>query len=292
MLRDNFFYMVQVGIGSNGVPLYLLMDTARYGLTWTQCQPCIYCYPMRTPKFDSRSSFSYRPPPCNHRLCINCQNGVCFYNIRYGGGATTSGVMAFETFAFQITPLTATVIDNTAFGCSNDNRKIQLAKNGVISGILGLDKSAQSLLNQQVFGSIIQGRFSYCLVPFTQALQTPSFLRFGEDIPPRHECGISTNRIFTRNLPGHGRWVRIVMRAFQRCYDSRQLQRIEARCLIREGKFAHFIDTEQAYFCVALVAGDKRTVLGAWHQQNMRVIYDLVTAGLQFEETNCGDDTT
>lgn len=138
----------------------------------------------------------------------------------------------------------------------------------MISGILGVDKSAQSLLNQQVFGGIIQGRFSYCLVPFTQALQTPSFLRFGEDIPPRHnlhttsfvyvpgqffyflnllDMSVAPQRIgfspetFQVRADGSGGCIidsgalipqidqatvggnafRMVMRAFQRYYDSR-----------------------------------------------------------------------
>lgn len=63
LLRDNFFYMVQVGIGSPATVVFLLLDTGG-SLIWTQCKPCQNCYPQATPIYDSAQSWSYR------KLCL------------------------------------------------------------------------------------------------------------------------------------------------------------------------------------------------------------------------------
>lgn len=59
LLRDNFFYMVQVGVGTPATGVFLLLDTGG-GLIWTQCLPCLNCYPQRTPMFDSSKSSSIK----------------------------------------------------------------------------------------------------------------------------------------------------------------------------------------------------------------------------------------
>ncbi|KAJ4839746.1 hypothetical protein Tsubulata_026023 [Turnera subulata] len=370
LLRDNFFYMVQVGIGSQQIPEFLLMDTGG-GLIWTQCLPCTNCYNQHFPIYNSQASTSYRKLPCDHPLCsgpqplYQCVNNECRYQYSYGGGASTAGVASIETFKFTISPVEAKLFDGIIFGCSNDNRNVQFAKNGVISGIFGLSKSPDSLVSQ--LWDSIDRKFSYCLVPFDQAIQAPSVLRFGEDIPILpgnlqttkfvtppgsyyyylHLLDISVGltrigfapEIFQIRPDGQGGCVidsgalisridqttigrnayRAVMGAFQRYYDAKGLQRIgqvpqgfalcyknrpdfndfvtmtyhfEGANYVLDGKYVHYFDNDAGYFCVALTPGNGRTILGAWHQQNMRIVYDGNIGALQFTTEDCTKDAS
>ncbi|ESR65461.1 Aspartic proteinase CDR1 [Citrus sinensis] len=187
LLREGFYYIVQVGIGSPPLNVFLLMDTGG-GLIWTQCQPCKNCYRQQFPIYNSVASSTYRKLPCDHPLCqgdnnlYKCVDQQCVYSVGYGGGGTTKGVASFESFRFATDSSSATTVDNIIFGCSNDNQNIQFASRGVISGILGLSSSPDSIVMQ--LSDVVDKRFSYCLVPFTDALMAPSIVKFGNDIPP------------------------------------------------------------------------------------------------------------
>ncbi|KAK6269665.1 hypothetical protein POUND7_006770 [Theobroma cacao] len=95
---------------------------------------------------------------------------------------TTKGVASFESFQFPVDNVHTRVIHDMVFGCSKDNQNFDFS-NGEISGILGLSSAPNSLANQLASKGISTRRFSYCLVPFTDALVRPSVLRFGDDIP-------------------------------------------------------------------------------------------------------------
>ncbi|XP_007212353.1 aspartic proteinase nepenthesin-2 [Prunus persica] len=368
LIRDSFFYMVQVGIGTPVEFQFLLMDTGG-GLIWTQCQPCINCYRQtKTHIFVPSQSSTYRRLPCDHPLChgdlplYQCVNDECVYNIGYGGGSSTRGVVSYETFTF---PLDATrTIDNMIFGCSNDNRNIQFSIHGVISGIMGLSLSPDSLVSQ--LADQTQRRFSYCLVPFTEAQMQPSVLRFGDTIPlPSSNVyttpfvtpggsnyyhlnlldisvgmrplmfppGTFTARIgfsggffidsgalisqLDQNLVNERNVYREVMRAFQNHYDSFHLQRLgrvpegfplcykyppefnqfasltyqlEGGNYVVDPKYVNFYNTQAGYFCVAMMPGTGKSILGAWHQQNMRVTYNGAINSLQFSTETCAND--
>ncbi|XP_004297903.1 PREDICTED: aspartic proteinase nepenthesin-2-like [Fragaria vesca subsp. vesca] len=178
--------MVQVGVGTPATGVFLLLDTGG-GLIWTQCLPCLNCYPQRTPMFDSSKSSTYQKLPCSHPFCqgdhplYQCVSNECVYNINYGGGASTAGIASIETFTFPVDTATTVRLGPVVFGCSKYTKNVQFAKGGAISGILGLSLSPDSLASQ--LGAVTQKRFSYCLVPFTQAQQAPSLVRFGDDIP-------------------------------------------------------------------------------------------------------------
>ncbi|KAJ7948466.1 aspartic proteinase nepenthesin-2-like [Quillaja saponaria] len=370
LLRDNFFYMVQIGIGSQGTLEFLLMDTGS-GLTWVQCQPCRNCYPQvpQFPIYDSRTSNSYRKLPCSHPLCngpsplFQCVNNECIYSISYSGGAVTKGVASLETFRVLSSATTTTLINDIIFGCSSESQGVQFAKNGVISGILGLSWSRDSFVTQ-LFDRI-ERKFSYCLVPFVDAMMSPSVLRFGSDIPlPSGNvrttpfvtvpgpalfhlnlidisvgfkrlgfppdtfkyrqggsggCIIDSGVLIPRldqNANGQNAYRR-VMGEFQRHYDSLQLQRMtqvpqgfqlcykqpsgfdqfasmtyhfQGAEYVVQGKYMNFYDTQAGYFCVALMPGNGKTSLGAWHQQNKRIIYDGNIRALQFSVETCAND--
>ncbi|KAL6191776.1 hypothetical protein ACLB2K_038165 [Fragaria x ananassa] len=145
LLRDNF-YMVQVGVGTPATGVFLLLDTGG-GLIWTQCLPCLNCYPQRTPMFDSSKSITYQKLPCSHPFCqgdhplYQCVNNECVYNINYGGGASTAGIATIETFTFPVDTATTVRLGPVVFGCSKYTKNVQFAKGGAISGILGLSLS-------------------------------------------------------------------------------------------------------------------------------------------------------
>ncbi|XP_061990852.1 aspartic proteinase nepenthesin-1-like [Rosa rugosa] len=370
LLRDNFFYTVQVGVGTPATGVFLLLDTGG-GLIWTQCLPCLNCYPQRTPMFDSSKSSTYQKLPCSHRFCqgdrplYKCVNDECVYNINYGGGASTAGIASMETFTFPVDTATTTRIGQIVFGCSKYSRNVQFAKGGVISGVMGLSLSPDSLASQ--LSDVTQKRFSYCLVPFTQAQQAPSLVRFGDDIP-HPSSNIQTTPFvptpgshyfqlnlldisvgfrklgfppgtFTARPDGSGGCIvdsgalipqidqnaqggrnayRQVMSAFQSYYNSfQQLTRIgkvpqgfalcykypqdfnqftsmtyhfEDADYIVDPKYVNFYDQQGGYFCVALLPGNGKSILGAWHQQNMRVTYDGNINSLQFSVETCSYD--
>ncbi|KAG7957548.1 hypothetical protein I3843_11G181400 [Carya illinoinensis] len=368
LFRDNFFFMVQVGIGLPEKLVFLLMDTGG-GLIWTQCEPCKNCYKQAYPIYNSRASITYRKLPCNHPLCkgdsarYQCVNGECVYDLGYLGGASTKGVASFETFKVPVDESNAKYIYNVIFGCSNDNQGMQFAKNGVISGVLGLSLSPDSLVSQTLDEDY--RRFSYCLIPFDEAVvMAPSLLRFGADIPlpptniqttpfvkppagtnyyllnlqdvsvgfhrlgfppdtfkPKQDgtggCIIDSGALISRldqnTINGRNAYME-VMDAFKNHYDYFKLQRIgkvaeglelcyeykqdfveyatmtyhfEGADYNVESKYVNFYDTQAGYFCVALLPGNGKSLLGAWHQQNMRIIYDGKIGALQFATEHC-----
>lgn len=168
--------------------MFLFVD-AGGGLIWTQCEPCTNCYPQAYPIYDSTASISYRKLPCNHPLCqgdsalYQCVDGECVYHYEYGSGETTKGIASLDTFELLVGDQTTTeFIPDIIFGCSKESHFPQFAQNGVISGILGLNLSPDSLVSQLFDDE--DRRFSHCFVPFPDAMMSPSFLNFGNDIPP------------------------------------------------------------------------------------------------------------
>ncbi|KAF5478854.1 hypothetical protein F2P56_005383 [Juglans regia] len=304
------------------------MDTGG-GLIWTQCEPCKNCYKQAYPIYNSRASITYRKLPCNHPLCqgdnahYQCVNGECVYDLGYLGGASTKGVASFETFKVPVDESNAKYIYNVIFGCSNDNQGMQFVKNGVISRVLGLSLSPDSLVSQTLDEDY--QRFSYCLIPFDETIiMTPSLLRFGfppDTFKPKQDgtggCIIDSGALISRldqnTINGRNAY-REVMGAFQNHYDSFKLQRIgkvavglelcykytqdfkefatmtyhfEGADYTVDSKYVNFYKTQTGYFCVALLPGNGKSLLGVWHQQNMRIIYDVNIGALQYAIENC-----
>ena len=179
VLKQGFFYTVEVFIGTPRRPQTLLMDTGS-GLIWTQCKPCLNCFNQTTPIFAPNDSDSYRKLPCNHSLCRQlhqCVSGECVYSQRYAGGSFTKGVVSLETFSFPLNNGGFKPIKDVVFGCSNDNQNFAFNS---ISGILGLSYSPDSLATQ--LGKSINKRFSYCFPYSYSPMTLNSVLRFGNDI--------------------------------------------------------------------------------------------------------------
>ncbi|XP_031253024.1 aspartic proteinase CDR1-like [Pistacia vera] len=184
---DSYYYIGKITIGTPPKDVLLMIDTGG-GLIWTQCAPCINCFPQLYPIYDSQASSSFKTLPCDHPLCqgersiFQCVNGVCIYSVHYGGAGPTNGVAALESFFFPDDKAGHQIvtIGDLMFGCSYDNRNFEHF-NGVISGILGLNLSPDSLFGQ--LSPIVDSVFSYCIVPFSQGLTSPAILGFGDNIP-------------------------------------------------------------------------------------------------------------
>ncbi|MBA0632590.1 hypothetical protein Godav_001299 [Gossypium davidsonii] len=367
MARDGLFYSVWLLIGSQGQEVKLLMDTGG-GLTWTQCQPCLNCFPQNLPIYDSRASTTYSTLSCDHPLCqvegslYTCVDDLCIFVHNYHGGLYTTGVASLETFYFPMDPSTALTFNNLVFGCSRDSRNV-VFQDTELSGIFGMNMMPDSLMSQ--LSSFTNFRFSYCLVPFPDLIPHTLFLRFGDDIPllppervkttmfvhapylynyyvnlvtisflndrlgfPPSQfqlredglggCFVDSGYLLTAiedNYVGGVNAYDVLMDLFTAYYESNNLRRTTDpsgldMCFERPNDFNNFANLtfhfdgeadyfvppqhlhifQQDHFCVAITRGRYATVLGAWQQQNKRMLYDVGLGRLQFADENCAND--
>ncbi|KAK5772494.1 hypothetical protein PVK06_048783 [Gossypium arboreum] len=104
------------------------------------------------------------------------------------------------------------------------------------------------------FSALIQHRFSYCLAPFDDVTPRPLVLRFGEDIP---------------QLPP---------------------QSVGSTQLIASPTSYFFYLGLKDISVAGILKGSSVSVLGAWQQQNKRIIYDGGRGVLEFADENCMND--
>nr|KJB13640.1 hypothetical protein B456_002G086300 [Gossypium raimondii] len=96
-----------------------------------------------------------------------------------------------------------------------------------------------------------------------------------------------------------------VIEAFKAYYDKKNIRRkvgfrdfatmtlhFKGGDYLIDGKYMHYFSDKkkgEGYFCVALSKSSK-TILGAWQQQNMRIIYDMNGGRLQWVTETCAND--
>ncbi|XP_044463074.1 aspartic proteinase nepenthesin-1-like [Mangifera indica] len=200
--RDDFYYIVYLGIGTAPEYMFLLLDTGG-GLIWSQCQPCKNCYRQSMPIYDPLGSSSYRKLSCDHPLCVGdnnffkCVDQKCVYDVSYGGGARTKGVASWESFTIGAGNRVY-LVQNMLFGCSDDTHNPNFERTQ-LSGIMGFSLSPDSLPSQLM--DQIGGRFSYCFPPFLEDGNFPRYVKFGDEIPQLPGNIQSTN--FQRPPPGY-----------------------------------------------------------------------------------------
>ncbi|XP_047326831.1 aspartic proteinase CDR1-like [Impatiens glandulifera] len=154
-------YLIEFSIGTPPFKQVAIADTGS-DVTWTQCQPCDRCYQQDQPVFNSENSSTFRTLTCGSNLCESlgysdaCSGttGTCEYQLQYGDGSTSTGVLALDTYT-----LGGTSIPKLVYGCSHDSQGTFEAD---AAGIVGLGGGPLSLVGQ--LGSSIAGKFSYCLL--------------------------------------------------------------------------------------------------------------------------------
>ncbi|KAH6766359.1 hypothetical protein C2S52_017342 [Perilla frutescens var. hirtella] len=211
-IQSPYYYMVKINVGTfktNSQTYYLYMDTGS-DLLWLQCEGCRApggrCFPQKEPVYPNGKSSSYRPLPCNkHSLCVpnQCINTSCSYNIRYADGTSSSGLLAFENFAFASNLGRVETLQQLMFGCGVDNRNNYGNSSNQIAGIMGLGWGSYSIINQA--NSVTQGKFSYCLpVVNKYTKKWPiTYLKFGTDVIRRPNMNATPLLQIKNQIPYH-----------------------------------------------------------------------------------------
>ncbi|KAK2354056.1 hypothetical protein P8452_74532 [Trifolium repens] len=173
-------YLMTYSVGTPPFDIYGIVDTGS-DIVWLQCEPCEQCYNQTTPIFNPSKSSSYKNIPCSSDLCqsvrgssCNDQN-FCEYTIKYGDHSHSEGDLSIETLTLGSTTGHSVSFPKTAIGCGHSNTG---TFQGSGSGIVGLGIGPVSLTTQ--LKSSIDGKFSYCLLPYSDESNGTSKLNFGE----------------------------------------------------------------------------------------------------------------
>lgn len=148
-------YFTRFGIGSPAKSFSMVLDTGS-DITWLQCDPCSKCYDQTDPRFDPKTSSTYKSLSCDSQQCSalekpSCKINQCQYQVGYGDGSFTSGDFATETLSFG----KSENVKNIAIGCGRNNQGLFTGA----AGLLGLGGGSLSFPSQ-----IKATSFSYCLV--------------------------------------------------------------------------------------------------------------------------------
>ncbi|XP_017613888.1 aspartic proteinase CDR1-like [Gossypium arboreum] len=188
---DSGEYLMNIAIGSPAFDIFAIADTGS-DLIWTQCKPCSQCFPQNGPLFDPTASSTYKKFSCRTSQCgdvegTSCsRNGSCQYSVSYGDGSYSNGEVASDTLTLDSTTGSPVVVPNVIMGCGHDNDG-SFDEN--TSGIIGLGGGDSSLISQ--LGTTVDGKFSYCLLPFSDAGNS-SKMNFGSDAIVSGNGAVST----------------------------------------------------------------------------------------------------
>ncbi|XP_019152439.1 PREDICTED: aspartic proteinase CDR1-like [Ipomoea nil] len=167
---------MEYAIGTPPFETYGLIDTGS-DVTWTQCEPCIHCFPQSLPIFDPKHSKSYKTAMCNDSS-INCSldyvfycsnDNVCRYDVIYNDYSRTLGDVATDTLTIGDASF-----KNVLLGCGHQNKA--KFSNTTASGIVGLGYSNASIIKQ--LREQIGGKFAHCFSPQSDS---KSYISFGTD---------------------------------------------------------------------------------------------------------------
>ncbi|XP_010550909.1 PREDICTED: aspartic proteinase CDR1-like [Tarenaya hassleriana] len=181
ILSEQGEYLMKFSLGTPPLPIMAIADTGS-DLIWTQCEPCMDCYPQEAPLFDPKNSSTYKNVSCESRQCktlkrTTCSDdGRCRYSVSYGDRSRSYGNVALDTLTLGSADQRPVPLRNIAFGCGHDNSGT-FNKKG--SGIVGLGGGSLSLVSQ--IRDSIRGKFSYCLVPLSSESGRTSKMNFGSN---------------------------------------------------------------------------------------------------------------
>ncbi|XP_057969407.1 aspartic proteinase CDR1-like [Malania oleifera] len=182
-------YLMNISIGSKRFPVLGITSTAS-DLVWTQCKSCRKCFPQADPLFDPTTSSTYEVVSCKSKICSAtkhstfCTGGNCEYQMVYGDGTSSNGTLSTD----QISLGSNITLPHGVFGCGYENGDELSEHSG--SGMIGLGRGANSLISQ--LNSIIDGKFSYCLVDIYNSGGF-SKMRFGNEAEVSGDGMVSTS---------------------------------------------------------------------------------------------------
>lgn len=167
LIPDHGGYLMSYSVGTPPFKVYGLMDTGS-NLVWLQCKPCDICYNQTSPIFNPSKSSSYKNIHCSTKICKSVEHTSCSYNedackytYGYGDGSKSQGDLSVETLTLESTSGSSVSFPKILIGCGHNN---SLSLNGQTSGVIGFGSGPISLIKQ--LESSIDGKFSYCLIPF------------------------------------------------------------------------------------------------------------------------------
>ncbi|PNX75745.1 protein ASPARTIC PROTEASE IN GUARD CELL 2-like [Trifolium pratense] len=169
-------YFVRIGIGSPANYQYMVIDSGS-DIVWIQCEPCDQCYNQTDPIFNPATSASFIGVSCSSSVCnqlddvVACRKGRCGYQVAYGDGSYTKGILALETITIG-----RTIIQDTAIGCGHWNEGMFVGA----AGLLGLGGGPMSFVGQ--LGAQTDGAFGYCLI--SRGTGSSGSLEFGRQAMP------------------------------------------------------------------------------------------------------------
>ncbi|KAJ4834481.1 hypothetical protein Tsubulata_005633 [Turnera subulata] len=177
---DHGTYLMKLKFGTPPVETALVIDTAS-SVVWTNCQPCTdECFRQSqssTPLFDPRTSLTYHNLTCDSNFCQSlnppdCMDGFCHFVFHYGDLSSAAGALATETLTLCSPDQGGAVLQlhDAPIGCASFSRG-----NFDGTGIAALGKGPLSLFS--MMGSLVEAKFSYCLVPHFSTY--PGKLHFG-----------------------------------------------------------------------------------------------------------------
>uniref|UniRef100_A0A0D9VTD6 Peptidase A1 domain-containing protein n=1 Tax=Leersia perrieri TaxID=77586 RepID=A0A0D9VTD6_9ORYZ len=175
-------YIVNMAIGSPPQRVQLILDTGS-DLTWTQCDPCPFCFDQELPYFRSSKSSTHKilscdSKPCQHlydRSPVSCGKKYwpeqsCVYIYSYGDKSVTTGFLESDNFTFGA----GASVPEVAFGCALVNH---MSFESIGTGLAGFARGPLSLPSQLKLSN-----FSYCFTaingskPSTILLDLPANL--------------------------------------------------------------------------------------------------------------------
>ncbi|KAI3697307.1 hypothetical protein L6452_30235 [Arctium lappa] len=177
-------YLMKISIGTPPLEIFGVADTGS-DMIWTQCEPCSYCYDQKPPIYNPDNSSSYNSVTCDSTTCIlvpmkSCSslNNTCLYLVVYGDLSYSSGELATETITLGSSSdhgINSSAFTRVVFGCGHRNAGMFTNDQ---SGIIGLGGGPFSLISQM--GSLINRKFSYCLVQMFSHVERSSKMYFGD----------------------------------------------------------------------------------------------------------------
>ncbi|KAJ0101298.1 hypothetical protein Patl1_04276 [Pistacia atlantica] len=284
---DSYYYIGKITIGTPPKDVLLMIDTGG-GLIWTQCAPCINCFPQLYPIYDSQASSSFKTLPCDHPLCQGPTNGVAalesffFPDDKAGHQIVTIGP-AILGFGDNI-PLPSGNVVTTPYYTVPGSYYYYLHLRDISIGFQRLG------FPPETFEFINGGFFIDSGAPLT-------------NLATNTGNGINVYQVVMNALQNHydsfhlERMTGVTPYGLQLCYRNRAGFRqfpslsfnLPGGDYIVDAKYVNIAFDAEGYFCVAIIPGEGQSILGIMHQQNVRIIYSAALGAIQFYEADCSN---